>query len=154
MISRTLASRDWKGENNLIQIGIIGQGGQGGQGQRVYDPEGNSCAVNAQGGGAKTGLYDVSRIPLKYLARNQKNIVGNYAFTVDGTNTGGIKTPAGIRRLTPLECERLQGFPDNWTGELSDIQRYKCLGSAVSIPVVAEIGKRLSDGVANGTQAD
>lgn len=51
----------------------------------------------------------------------------------------GIK----IRRLTPLECERLQGFPDGWTEGISDTQRYKCLGNAVSIPVVAIILKRL-----------
>ena len=49
----------------------------------------------------------------------------------------------GIRRLTPLECERLQGFPDNWTEGISDTQRYKCLGNAVTTNVITEIGKRL-----------
>ena len=48
-----------------------------------------------------------------------------------------------IRRLTPIECERLQGFPDNWTEGISDTQRYKCLGNAVSVPVIKEIGERL-----------
>ncbi len=48
-----------------------------------------------------------------------------------------------IRRLTPVECERLQGFPDNWTESVSDTQRYKCLGNAVTVNVVAEIFKRL-----------
>ena len=53
-----------------------------------------------------------------------------------------------IRRLTPLECERLQGFPDNWTKEgingepISDSQRYKMLGNAVSVPVVKAIMER------------
>jgi len=47
-----------------------------------------------------------------------------------------------VRRLTPLECERLQGFPDGWTeyghdGKLiSDCQRYKALGNSVAIPCV------------------
>jgi len=50
---------------------------------------------------------------------------------------------SGIRRLTPKECERLQGFPDEWTFGLSDTQRYKCLGNAVSVPVVEDIVSRL-----------
>lgn len=49
----------------------------------------------------------------------------------------------GVRRLTPLECERLQGFPDNWTVMLSDTQRYKCLGNAVTTYVIEWIGKRI-----------
>jgi len=48
-----------------------------------------------------------------------------------------------IRRLTPLECERLQGFPDGWTEGVSDTQRYKMLGNAVTVNVVREIVKRL-----------
>jgi len=44
-----------------------------------------------------------------------------------------------IRRLTPLECERLQGFPDNWTEGLSDTQRYKTLGNAVTVNVVEAV---------------
>ena len=41
-----------------------------------------------------------------------------------------------VRRLTPLECERLQGFPDNWTEGQSDSKRYKQMGNAVAVPVV------------------
>ncbi len=48
-----------------------------------------------------------------------------------------------VRCLTPLECERLQGFPDNWTAGHSDSARYKMLGNAVSVPVVKAIGERL-----------
>ena len=48
-----------------------------------------------------------------------------------------------VRRLTPLECERLQGFPDNYTKGLSDNQRYKCLGNAVTVPVIEYIVERL-----------
>ena len=46
--------------------------------------------------------------------------------------------PKLIRRLTPLECERLQGFPDNWTAipNASDSARYKALGNSVAIPCV------------------
>lgn len=42
----------------------------------------------------------------------------------------------GVRRLTPIECERLQGFPDDWTLPLHDSPRYRVLGNAVAVPVV------------------
>lgn len=50
----------------------------------------------------------------------------------------GTGRPKLIRRLTPLECERLQGFPDNWTAipGASDSARYKALGNSVAIPCV------------------
>ncbi len=55
---------------------------------------------------------------------------------------------AKIRRLTPIECERLQGFPDNWTkigidGPISDTQRYKMCGNAVTVDVVQAVGEKL-----------
>jgi len=54
--------------------------------------------------------------------------------------TGGLNTPmvaeTQVRRLTPLECERLQGFPDNWTEGQTDTNRYRQLGNAVAVPVV------------------
>jgi len=49
-----------------------------------------------------------------------------------------------IRRLTPVECARLQGFPDDWCEGLSNTQAYKCYGNAVTTNVVEEIGKRLA----------
>jgi len=48
-----------------------------------------------------------------------------------------------VRRLTPRECERLQGFPDDWTASQSDSQRYKQMGNAVAVPVVQWIVSRL-----------
>jgi len=48
-----------------------------------------------------------------------------------------------IRRLTPIECERLQGFPDGWTSCVSDSQRYKCLGNAVTVNVIEYIASKL-----------
>lgn len=54
-----------------------------------------------------------------------------------------VKQDMKIRRLTPTECERLQGFPDGWTEGISDTQRYKCLGNAVTTNVVSWIGKQL-----------
>jgi len=60
-----------------------------------------------------------------------------------GNNTPIIQTEASIRRLTPLECERLQGFPDGWTAGQTDGHRYKQMGNAVAVPVVEFIVKRL-----------
>ncbi len=48
-----------------------------------------------------------------------------------------------IRKLTPLECERLQGFPDNWTKGFSDTQRYKMMGNAVTVNVIKAIAEKL-----------
>jgi DNA (cytosine-5)-methyltransferase 1 len=54
-----------------------------------------------------------------------------------------IQPDIKIRRLTPKECERLQGFPDNWTFGISDTQRYKCLGNAVTVNVIETIIKKI-----------
>ena len=62
-----------------------------------------------------------------------------------GNNTPMVDTPT-VRRLTPLECERLQGFPDGWTAipGNSDTQRYRQLGNAVAVPVVEWIMRRIA----------
>jgi DNA (cytosine-5)-methyltransferase 1 len=142
----TLTARYWGGQANGSYIGnkpkqIIG----GSQGNRVYDTSGVSTTIASQAGGlgAKTGLY-ATRAPLKFLQRNQKNIKGDYSFTIDGANTGGVREGMKIRRLTPTECERLQGFPDGWTEGVSDTQRYKMLGNAVTTNVITWIGSQLN----------
>lgn len=55
----------------------------------------------------------------------------------------GIRLRQSVRRLTPLECERLQGFPDGWTEGQADSHRYKQMGNAVAVPVVEWIINRL-----------
>ena len=64
--------------------------------------------------------------------------------------TGGGNVPAiqrkdstTVRRLTPTECERLQGFPDGWTEGQADSNRYKQMGNAVAVPVVEWIIKSM-----------
>lgn len=54
-----------------------------------------------------------------------------------------VATETTVRRLTPLECERLQGFPDNWTDGQSDSHRYRQMGNAVAVPVFAWVARRL-----------
>lgn len=58
--------------------------------------------------------------------------------------TGGNNMPfVGVRRLTPVECCRLQGFPDDWNDNVSDTQRYKQTGNAVCVNVAEWIGRRI-----------
>ena len=54
-----------------------------------------------------------------------------------------------IRKLTPVECERLQAFPDNWTEGLSNSQRYKCIGNSVTTTVVTVLLNRLYENKSN-----
>lgn len=63
-----------------------------------------------------------------------------------GAKTGLYKTGVRIRRLTPIEAERLQGFPDGWTEGISDTQRYRCLGNAVTTNVIRAIGEAIRKG--------
>lgn len=73
----------------------------------------------------------------------------------NGTTTGGVPfvaNPMAVRRLTPVEAERLQGFPDDWTlipwkgkpaESCPDGPRYKALGNSMAVPVMAWIGRRI-----------
>ena len=54
-----------------------------------------------------------------------------------------VRETGVVRRLTPVECERLQGFPDNWTDGQADSNRYKQMGNAVAVPVVQWIIDRM-----------
>lgn len=79
---------------------------------------------------------------------------GNCGVMEQGDKTAALNTATdpnqnilmqrmAVRRLTPRECERLQGFPDDWTAEFSDSMRYKMLGNAVAVPVAEWIGRRI-----------
>ena len=73
---------------------------------------------------------------------------GEPMFTLTKTDVHAVASST-VRRLTPMECERLQGFPDSWTkfdaegNEVTDGHRYKQMGNAVAVPVVEWIGRRL-----------
>jgi len=173
-ISNTLRTNYSNGKSNETHVGETGKLGQA---MRVNNINKSSVTLKGLGGGlgAKTGLY---AIPVLTPDREQKRqngrrfkTNGEPAFTLTGQDIHGVmvsptlygfehgthkhfneilpKAGLAIRRLTPTECERLQGFPDGWTefgvnGEISDTQRYKCLGNAVTTNVVTEIGKRLA----------
>lgn len=68
-----------------------------------------------------------------------------YDASEDGTGRQNLVPVAfyGVRRLTPVECERLQGFPDGHTEGQSDSARYRQLGNAVAVPVAEWLGRRI-----------
>ena len=82
------------------------------------------------------------------LCRGDEKGIGNQYVSQDKCiiNTSCSETHHLIRRLTPLECERLQGFPDGWTDipGASDSARYKALGNSVAIPCVEFIMSRIA----------
>jgi DNA (cytosine-5)-methyltransferase 1 len=61
----------------------------------------------------------------------------------DSNRSRNILHAGSVRRLTPTECERLQGFPDGWTAGQSDSARYKQMGNAVTVNVAEWIGRRI-----------
>ena len=86
------------------------------------------------------------RAPAVAFHPTQDPISGTIAPSL-GAKTGdmGVLT-SGVRRLTPVECERLQGFPDGWTEPAgSDSARYQTLGNAVAVPVARWIGRRIME---------
>jgi DNA (cytosine-5)-methyltransferase 1 len=70
---------------------------------------------------------------------------GDPSFTLTKGHVHAIAQQMQVRRLTPMECERLQGFPDNYTNVagLSDSARYKALGNSMAVPVMRWIGERI-----------
>ena len=77
-----------------------------------------------------------------YTPRNTRTITTAHAHGTS-TNMSYIKEGKRIRRLTPKEVSRLQGFPDDWNDCCSDTQRYKQMGNAVSVPVIKAIVERI-----------
>jgi len=95
-----------------VRLGHL-EGLNSAQANRVYSIQGKSVCLNANGGGggAKTGLYKIDLPDGKYY----------------------------IRKLTPIECERLQTLPDNYTAGIADSNRYKCIGNGWTVAVIAYI---------------
>ncbi len=132
-----LLNTKWFLPQNRERIYLVGYLG-GRSGQQVFPigeccksinelqrQQGSSCTLTARYRADGNGSYVVER---KLNAQETIGVVSN-----------------SIRRLTPIECERLQGFPDNWTlaNGISDTQRYKMCGNAVTVDVVEAVGKSL-----------
>lgn len=75
--------------------------------------------------------------------RTRPNISTERTSAIQCTNRDALLVDLAVRRLTPMECERLQGFPDDHTTGQSNSTRYRQLGNAVAVPVVEWIAKRM-----------
>jgi DNA (cytosine-5)-methyltransferase 3A len=129
--------------NSMVKVGYVGDGdqyGQGGQAHRVYSPDGKTPTLSSYAPLIKVGCV------------GNGDSQANRVYSTDGKSStlsangggGGAKTGLyaienKIRKLTPIECERLQGLPDDYTAGISNTQRYKCLGNAFNADVVAHI---------------
>ena len=129
--------------------------------KRVYSPEGKAPTLNTMGGGNREPKVACGRVVGRYkvdgvrqdhkgsvagkttqmleLRRDQKT---NNLSTVQKDNVL-TKDDVYWRRLTPLECERLQTVPDNYTDSVSNTQRYKMLGNGMTVDVIAHILKNM-----------
>ena len=125
---------------DTIRIGSINKGGQG---DRIYSPDGKSVGLSALGGGrgAKTGLYIV-QTPRGKNADGKRALNGKVpTLSSSWEYNNKLSENEIIRKLTPVECERLQSLPDNYTEGVSNTQRYKVLGNAFNVEVIAHILK-------------
>ena len=117
----------------------------------------DSFYVN-NGLGAKTGLYKVGRDVGRRLNADGHRADGDTSIpyerrieTREDDKSGTLTSVAKdnlvvgdrIRKLTPVECERLQGLPDNYTEGVATTHRYKCLGNAFNVDVIAHILTRV-----------
>jgi DNA (cytosine-5)-methyltransferase 1 len=122
---------------------------------RVYGADGISPTPNTMQGGNRQPFVAIPEATKKGYAEatvgqsinlavpnsaTRRGRVSDIAQTLDtGMQQHTLTSDMRIRRLTPTECERLQGFPDGWTEGVSDTQRYKCLGNAVTVNVIRDI---------------
>jgi DNA (cytosine-5)-methyltransferase 1 len=137
-----LQARDYKGVGNqyVQENKLVAVGHSGGETLKLNE---KANTLNAQSGSETTAMFNGVWEP-----RSQDGVPRIHDEVVPSLNTmqGGQRQPmVGVRRLTPTECERLQGFPDGWTEHQADTIRYRQLGNAVTVNVIGWIGKRIMD---------
>lgn len=143
-------------DNEAVR-GKIGYFGTDSQGTRVYTIHGKSVSLCGEAGGlgakagglgAKTGLYLFGCLtPDRYVKRQngQRFSSGEKFYTLTAQDQHGILKDGYIRKLTPIECERLQTLPDGYTAgflegkKISNNQRYKMLGNGWTVDIIVHI---------------
>ena len=127
-----------------VQCGKVGYFRQDSHANRVYYVHGKAVTLlgSAGGGAAKMGQYLFGCISPDRVEKRQNGRrfnTGEKAYTLTAQDKHGILTGGYIRKLTPIECERLQTVPDNYTSCVSDSQRYTMLGNGWTVDVIAHI---------------
>lgn len=131
-----------------VHKGKVGYFRKDSQANRVYyihDKAVTLCG-DAGGGAAKMGQYLFGVITPDCVEKRQNGQrfnEGDKFYTLTAQDKHGVLIDGYIRRLTPVECERLQTLPDNYTSGISDSQRYKALGNGWTVDVIAHILKGL-----------
>ena len=98
-----------------------------------------------------TGVHGVAHNPISWDSELNPNVnkMGTLVRGGQGGRCDGVmQTNMAVRRLTPVECERLQGFPDNYTNikeNCPDGPRYKAMGNSMAVPVMRWIGTRINN---------
>lgn len=130
-----------------VERGKIGYFRKDSQANRVYFIHDKAVCLcrDAGGGAAKMGQYLFGCItPIECERQNgQRFNDGQKFYTLTAQDKHGVLIEGYIRKLTPIECERLQTMPDNFTAGVSDSQRYKMLGNGWTCDVIAHIFKGL-----------
>jgi DNA (cytosine-5)-methyltransferase 3A len=129
-----------------VQKGKVGYFRQDSQANRVYYIHGKAVTLcgEAGGGAGKMGQYLFGCITPDRVNKRQNGqrfSEGSKFYTLTAQDRHGILIEGYIRKLTPIECERLQTLPDNYTEGISNTQRYKCIGNGWTVDVIAHIFK-------------
>ena len=131
-----------------VQTGKVGYFRKDSQANRVYSIHGKAVTLcgEAGGGAAKMGQYLFGCITpdrVDKRRRGQRFNDGEKFYTLTAQDRHGVLIDGYIRKLTPIECERLQTLPDGYTAGASDAKRYKALGNGWTVEVITHILKSL-----------
>ena len=139
--SLTTVQKDNVVVTRCIQVGEAGLKGHD-LIKRVYSPQGKAPTLTTMGGG--------HREPKVVIRKKSKTVRSGGRSSYDRHEWDSVDN-LHWRKLTPLECERLQTVPDNYTNHVSDTQRYKMLGNGWTVDVVAHILKGIRHNVEGKT---
>ena len=131
-----------------VAKGKVGYFRKDSQANRIYyiHDKGVTLCGDAGGGAAKMGQYLFGCITPDRVEKRQNGQRfndGTKFYTLTAQDRHGVLVEGYIRKLTPIECERLQTLPDGYTAGVSDSQRYKCLGNGWTADVIAHILKNI-----------